>query len=1482
MNSIRHSLTAGFIFLSTLLLGITAAQADDTDIYVNSIVPTPQAPLTVIGLDLNLIDPQTVLCRNVLLPQPAPPAVPDPQDVGCRQLQEAVTVTNLLAIVNTLPGNLGGAINTTLVAVALLVPDLLNQTVAAVMDTGAVGQGLFAALNNTLVAVGAGNLPEVLTSSLPLFLALSDLLQNFVDTRVAIMLNHGNAGPAGAGTPPGPAGACAFADQASVPGQRQDTPACSNGAYFFLGLLDPTRIDEVLFRLVPIVLGTLSTVTTLDGTGSLSLNSLDPTPYQTKEMYAELMHYLTGAASFNAKLNVNDNALSKALVRDESIETADNRAYQAALQQYPQACTINFLHIQLTQAMLQDDSDDRLLALLPELRRPTDAQGNPQAVSLADVVLGASDDGFVYNNSRRYINSYFLVQDAIGNLGDLSNLSNLGGNVTTYTNVLGLVGRGKDVASATKRVLKTDSSLVSASVTYVGDGPGGLGEGVYIAQFQPDDRQRPVWPGNVKRLAIDPEDDVLVFQAVNGPGISVTDGRIERSALTFWTDPNSLGNVQVDGRETTLGGSGQFIPGHEFGGGGNPGRANPATPVNTARTIFYDSYDGQTAELAALNPDEAAVRDELRTATGATAFAAQANACSTQCTTTAAICSATCGINQTACNLGCGDLQGTCSAACSATQTTCGTTCGTVLATCSAAAQVSQTACKTEATLQQTTCQTLVATEQVSCIALPTTTRTACITLAGTEQTVCTTAAAAERLVCRAAPPCLDGIGNCTACEDDFNNNINNCTNNFNNDTNTCTNNFNNAVAPCNEAFNDGSALCTAEFNAANNACDNNYNGALDTCNADNAACNNTCDATNDSCENTCGTDGNQCTADCADDANSCNNACKNDEADCMTECGVGANRTVDTVTRELLLHARGFNVGTHASPTGNGPRSSPTDSGVTSRAWMLGGVIHSKPVAINYGRRNGAAVNDIRVVYGAADGQLHMARDADGSEAWAFMPQAVMRDLPRARENTAGSPLIYGVDGAPVVLIRDRPSDEGTLGVIGDSDDDRAIVFFGLRRGGAAYYALDVTDPDAPTLRWSIQRDGLRNNLTDGVVAGTAAAFEDLALAFSTPQIGRMRVQGADGNAATVPVLIFGGGYNGGRDALNNRVGKDLNNSRNILPTDQVGQDDATGNALFIVHAETGELIWRAENRPAAAVAFDTATRSYGHPLLQDGIASEVTSLDTNADGLIDRLYVGDTGGRIWRADFATVNPASWTLTPIASVGRHAATTPSTENDRRFFHAPDYVPIRQGGNTFDIVLLASGDRENPLDALADNRLYAIRDTDTQSGKAAADILTREEDVPNETDFVNNTALCANENNSCNSITNLATDRLGWLLELDEAGEKSFSSPLTIGGVILMTTYVPPDFSITADPCTPTEGTGRIYAINLADSSPNTKIFVRQTTRKVNTVAPGLTGDVLAIRRGAGVANSEIINFPGSLPRVISWRERLGEEERKQ
>ena len=55
-------------------------------------------------------------------------------------------------------------------------------------------------------------------------------------------------------------------------------------------------------------------------------------------------------------------------------------------------------------------------------------------------------------------------------------------------------------------------------------------------------------------------------------------------------------------------------------------------------------------------------------------------------------------------------------------------------------------------------------------------------------------------------------------------------------------------------------------------------------------------------------------------------------------------------MNRELLLYARGFEVGTKAAPpaSATGPADSPTNSGIGSRRWMMGAVLHSRPLAIN------------------------------------------------------------------------------------------------------------------------------------------------------------------------------------------------------------------------------------------------------------------------------------------------------------------------------------------------------------------------------------------------------------------------------------------------------------------------------------------------------------------------------------------------------
>ncbi len=65
-----------------------------------------------------------------------------------------------------------------------------------------------------------------------------------------------------------------------------------------------------------------------------------------------------------------------------------------------------------------------------------------------------------------------------------------------------------------------------------------------------------------------------------------------------------------------------------------------------------------------------------------------------------------------------------------------------------------------------------------------------------------------------------------------------------------------------------------------------------------------------------------------------------------------------------------------------------------------------------------------------------------------------------------------------------------------------------------------------------------------------------------------------------------------------------------------------------------------------------------------EDSIPSAIGTLDSDADGLTDRLYVGDTGGNVWRVDMPDTDTSKFSLFQLASFG-HAT---SNEDDRRFF----------------------------------------------------------------------------------------------------------------------------------------------------------------------------------------------------------------------
>lgn len=495
------------------------------------------------------------------------------------------------------------------------------------------------------------------------------------------------------------------------------------------------------------------------------------------------------------------------------------------------------------------------------------------------------------------------------------------------------------------------------------------------------------------------------------------------------------------------------------------------------------------------------------------------------------------------------------------------------------------------------------------------------------------------------------------------------------------------------------------------------------------------------------------------------------------------------------------------------------------TRRWLMGDPLHSRPLPINYGTRTGYSADnsatsvdetnpDIRIIVGSNDGYLRMLKNTStgtqqtatelGEEVWAFMPREVMNIQKQLMDNNIVSSTstlpehAYGVDGSPVAYVKDGDGTIGTCTEVGAASpcDDQVMVYFGLRRGGRAYYALDITSPDAPQFKWKITHEN--------------ADFTELGYTFSQPVVRHI-----NWGEGMKPVLIFAGGHDLDKDVIGHG-----------------SYDDATtasmGNAIYIVDAIDGTLIWKV-NGGASDSSYSTSTKSITRSAMVDGIPSEVTATDGNGDGQVDRIYVGDTGGKVWRIDLpnqpepdATGSDprASWNATVLMNLGRHwnddsSAPSGSYPNDRRFFTAPDVVPTTDDLGNYDAIVIGSGNREHPLATLNEDYMYMYKDRCT-SGVLATSCGFTAAITPD--DLADLTTNCA-QTDSCTSsvLTDLET---GWKLQLTDSGEKSLAAALTLRGVVYFSTYVPATTvsSSSTDQCKP-EGKGYFYAISLADAT---------------------------------------------------------------
>jgi type IV pilus assembly protein PilY1 len=253
---------------------------------------------------------------------------------------------------------------------------------------------------------------------------------------------------------------------------------------------------------------------------------------------------------------------------------------------------------------------------------------------------------------------------------------------------------------------------------------------------------------------------------------------------------------------------------------------------------------------------------------------------------------------------------------------------------------------------------------------------------------------------------------------------------------------------------------------------------------------------------------------------------------------------------------------------------------------------------------------------------------------------------------------------------------------------------------------------------------------------------------------------------------------------------------------------------------------------------AADSDTNLY-EPGLEHSVPAEVTPLDSNGDGVVDRVYFPDTGGNVWRVDLISDNPANWTIFKLAALGGNTLTT-----DRRFMDRIDIALTRWTDLTYDALLLGSGNRAHPLDRDVVNRFFMLRDFGTQSvihipndGNPDTDACESEQLNPDELpcaeipppiteaslfDATDNLIQDGSDDQKAAARLELLSSTVdGWYITLEETGEKSLSRSVTLQGRVFFTTFVPPD---PLDPdaeyvCRPSEGTGFLYAVGLHDGT---------------------------------------------------------------
>ncbi|MDP1523406.1 MAG: PilC/PilY family type IV pilus protein [Methylotenera sp.] len=277
-------------------------------------------------------------------------------------------------------------------------------------------------------------------------------------------------------------------------------------------------------------------------------------------------------------------------------------------------------------------------------------------------------------------------------------------------------------------------------------------------------------------------------------------------------------------------------------------------------------------------------------------------------------------------------------------------------------------------------------------------------------------------------------------------------------------------------------------------------------------------------------------------------------------------------------------------------------------------------------------------VYIGANDGMLHAFDAVTGDERWAYVPSMLISKMWKLADKNYSTNHDYYANGSP------------TISDVYDGSAWRTILVAGLNGGGRGYYALDITNPAAPTLLWEF----------------TPANDPNLGYTFGNPVITKK----SNGDW----VVLVTSGYNNIPDAnyplANTNSGKGF---------------------LYVLDAING---------PTAS--FGKIGTGAGSVAVPSGLAKIATwADDPEKNNTATYTYGGDLLGNVWRFDINAGTAFKFAVLKEGSTAQPITTRPELGK-----------VLTSDGVAHRVVYIGTGKYLETLDLtdLQQQTLYAIKD----------------------------------------------------------------------------------------------------------------------------------------------------------------------------